>query len=300
MNEEMELEVFRAGDYGDKGAWSEAELDAIAESYSASRHEAPVTLDHAQSGPSLGWVAGLRRAGDRLVAKLRGVHPELARALREGTFRKRSVELYHNLAGTGGPYLKAVSFLGAAAPAVRGLTDPIFGESGNSVRFREDNGGYSCFALPNPEESGKPDDSRTGNGKTGSGAAGVTEEETTFAETRDDLRRSGRWNPRWDGMGIREFHAAIRGIDGVNISGRERVSLADWFADFLRSLPSWLPVGEAAPGKDGQPSFVAGNIPFSDNVSTGSILMHRKVCALREIRPELNYGEALLHCSREA
>ena len=55
MNEEMELEVFRAGDYGAKGAWSEETLDRLVADYDSGLHEAPVTLDHAQRGPALGW-----------------------------------------------------------------------------------------------------------------------------------------------------------------------------------------------------------------------------------------------------
>src|SRR5690606_32066987 len=53
MNE-LELEIFRAGDYGPRGRWSEADLDRLAAGYDPALHEAPVTLDHAQTGPALG------------------------------------------------------------------------------------------------------------------------------------------------------------------------------------------------------------------------------------------------------
>lgn len=128
--DEIELEVFRAGDYGARGDWPAERLDAIAADYDPDLHEAPVTLDHAQTGPALGWVAGVRRSGDRLVARVRAAGRELIDALRRGTFKKRSVELYPALPETGRPYLKAVSLLGAAAPAVRGLRDPRFSEEG--------------------------------------------------------------------------------------------------------------------------------------------------------------------------
>nr|HPK04223.1 hypothetical protein [Candidatus Sumerlaeota bacterium] len=125
MHDQLELEVFRAGDYGAKGVWDEAALERLAADYDPALHEAPVTLDHAQAGPALGWVASVRRVGDRLIARLRGLNRRLLELIRRGAFRKRSIELYTALRETGRPYLRAVSFLGAAAPEVKGLTDPL-------------------------------------------------------------------------------------------------------------------------------------------------------------------------------
>lgn len=125
---ELDVEVFRGGDYGPKGSYGEAEIDAIAGGYDPARHEAPVTLDHAQRGPAHGWVKRVRRLGDRLVATLWKVSPALRDWLRAGAYRKCSVELYRSFRGLDGPYLKAVSFLGAAAPEVKGLQPPLFSE----------------------------------------------------------------------------------------------------------------------------------------------------------------------------
>ena len=77
----VEMEIFRCGDYGPKGSYTEADLDAIASDYSPEVHEAPLTADDAQSGPALGWVAGVRRAGDRLVV---GVQVELQSGVAAG------------------------------------------------------------------------------------------------------------------------------------------------------------------------------------------------------------------------
>ena len=51
MSDQLDLEVFRAGDFGDKGVGDEAKLDQIATDYDPATHEAPVTLDHAQTDP---------------------------------------------------------------------------------------------------------------------------------------------------------------------------------------------------------------------------------------------------------
>lgn len=164
--EVLALEVFRAGDYGPKGRWDEDAIEAIASSYDPARHEAPATLDHAQDGPAHGWVRRLARIGDRLVATIGGLSPALRALLRDGAYRKRSVELYRAMPPGGAPYLKAVSFLGAAAPEVKGLADPVFaGDAGDAVCFDE--------SIPAP-------------------APGA----------RDRLLAEGRWNPEWDEAGL--------------------------------------------------------------------------------------------------
>jgi hypothetical protein len=142
-----DLEVFRAGDYGAKGSYTDADLALIARSYSSQTHEAPVTIDHKQEGPALGWVAAVKARGHRLFADLRKVPAEFAQAIKEGAYRKRSVEIYRQLTGSAGPYLKAVSFLGAAAPHVKGMEDIAFA-AGEAVSIDSALPSFEAFAMP--------------------------------------------------------------------------------------------------------------------------------------------------------
>lgn len=119
------VEVFRAGDYGSKGAYTPADLETIAQNYSIDRHHAPVTRDHLQSGPADGWVSKLVVRGKSLFADL-AVTADMAQAIRDGKYLKRSIELYREFGDTAKPYLKAVSFLGAMIPHVKGMPDPVF------------------------------------------------------------------------------------------------------------------------------------------------------------------------------
>ena len=117
------VEVFRAGDYGHKGKFTPADLDKIVAAYDPKHFEAPVTIDHAQSGPASGWVAGLEREGRKLFARMHGVLPAFAEQVKAGAYKTRSVEIMG--AGTDhrqgdGPKIRAVSFLGAASPHVKG------------------------------------------------------------------------------------------------------------------------------------------------------------------------------------
>ncbi len=116
------IEIFRAGDYGERGNWTQDDLDQVAAAYDPRKQSAPVVLGHpADDAPAYGWVKRLRRAGQSLWAQLEKVDPALEALLRAGRFAQRSVALYKRFPLTGGPYLRHVGFLGATPPAVKGL-----------------------------------------------------------------------------------------------------------------------------------------------------------------------------------
>ena len=146
------IEIFRAGNYGERGAWTPDDLDRLAASYNPRLQAAPVVLGHpADDAPAFGWVRRLRRAGYSLWAQLEKVDPALDALLRAGRFRQRSVALYKKFPATDGPYLRHVGFLGAAPPAVKGLAPVRFAE-GASIAFAFDNPTPST--LSNPTTSG--------------------------------------------------------------------------------------------------------------------------------------------------
>jgi hypothetical protein len=118
-----EIEIFKAGKYP-QGTFTREQLAAMATAYDAAFCEAPVTLDHVQAGPALGWVKGVRLDGDTLFADIEA-SPELVELVDKKLFKKRSVEFFRQLPGKG-LYLKAVSFLGAQIPQVKGMRDVDF------------------------------------------------------------------------------------------------------------------------------------------------------------------------------
>ena len=124
------IEIFRAGDYGERGNWTADDLDRVAAAYDPRKQSAPVVLGHpADDAPAYGWVKRLRRAGQSLWAQLEKVDPVLESLLRAGRFAQRSVALYRQFPLTGGPYLRHVGFLGAAPPAVKGLAAVRFADA---------------------------------------------------------------------------------------------------------------------------------------------------------------------------
>jgi hypothetical protein len=127
------VEVFRAGDYGDRGVYSEEDLKTLASRYSPTLCEAPLTLDHVDDGPAVGWVERLATSGALLLADFRQVPFWVVDSLRQGAWKKRSVEIYRNVESLGGApgYLKAVALLGAVTPEVKGLAD-VFEDKGRA------------------------------------------------------------------------------------------------------------------------------------------------------------------------
>lgn len=136
------VEIFAAGTYhlGDDVVvtYTEADIEEIAENTNklikAEKHSPPGKLGHdgaqafaAASGlPAIGWAENLRRVGKTLVADFKDIPALAFKALKQGLYKKISSEIYHEEAskrefGVDGKTLRAVAFLGADVPKVKGL-----------------------------------------------------------------------------------------------------------------------------------------------------------------------------------
>lgn len=129
------IELFRAGDHGEKGAFTEADLDQMVANYQPqSVHEAPVTIGHPEGdAPAFGWMGSLKRVGSVLLGKLSQAQPEFEEMVERGLFKKRSVGLVKDAYGQSGWGLHHVAFLGAQAPQIKGLADCKFEDGGRQV-----------------------------------------------------------------------------------------------------------------------------------------------------------------------
>ena len=128
------FEIFRTGTHtslnGQTKDFSETDLDTIASSYDPQQHEAPIVIGHPETNaPAYGWIDKLKRVGDRLIAFPKQVSNEFAELVKTGAFKKRSISITPDL------QLNHVGFLGAAAPAVKGLKDVEFAENPDELEF---------------------------------------------------------------------------------------------------------------------------------------------------------------------
>ncbi|MCA3366160.1 MAG: peptidase [Roseomonas sp.] len=130
-----QLHIFRAGIHqpmqGGAIEFREADLAATAAAYDPAFGEAPIVVGHPKlDAPAYGWVRALRAEGGDLVAEPHQVEPAFAEMVQAGRFKKISASFYTpnhpSNPKPGAFYLKHVGFLGAAAPAVKGLRDVAF------------------------------------------------------------------------------------------------------------------------------------------------------------------------------
>ena len=76
-------EVFKAGTYP-QGKFSKKEIEQIAKNYDPKFCEAPITLDHHQSGPAYGWVDTVKAENDKLKVSFKDIPEEFEKAVNSG------------------------------------------------------------------------------------------------------------------------------------------------------------------------------------------------------------------------
>lgn len=152
------LQIFRAGTHTDQSgrtlAFSTADLAATASAYDPAHHEAPLVVGHpATDDPAYGWVAALHLQDGALEAAPRNVDPAFAELVAAERFNRISSSFFlPDAPGNPVPgvyYLRHVGFLGAAAPAVKGLRKPRFDLA--------DEGGTVTLEFSLPESIPMPD-----------------------------------------------------------------------------------------------------------------------------------------------
>ena len=139
----LDLEVFATGTYHGR-PFTVQHLDEMVVNFGRLAHaiKPPLKLGHddaqllagqADGDPALGWVTGLKRVGQKLIASVAGIPAALGDLIAKGRYKRLSSEVYpvfeqteaeQNLAsGVTGAVLSAVALLGADVPAVKTLAD---------------------------------------------------------------------------------------------------------------------------------------------------------------------------------
>lgn len=119
--------------------YTEAQLQACAEAYDPALHRAPMVVGHPKmDDPSYGWVESLDYSDGILrVTDSDQVEVEFQEMVNDGRFSKVSPSFYlpdaPNNPKPGTLYIKHLGFLGAAAPAIKGLKTASFAEKEEGV-----------------------------------------------------------------------------------------------------------------------------------------------------------------------
>jgi hypothetical protein len=126
---EFETEVFKVGTWnGDK--YTTADLDDMVTNFSTLKEivKPPIKLGHTDKAgqPALGWVKGLKRAGNILIATLSQVPEIVYKVITGGRYKRVSSEIYWDYKHDGKTFKRvfgALALLGAELPAVNTLRD---------------------------------------------------------------------------------------------------------------------------------------------------------------------------------
>src|SRR5574344_844641 len=141
------FEVFKAGKYP-QGNFTKAEIQELAKNYDPSFCFFSITLDHEQKGLAYGWVDNLIEENGILKASFKNLSKDLKEFVQDGKYKKISIEIYRELEGKK-PYLKAVSFLGASIPQVKGM---------QAVEFKEGESDVYTFEVQAEDDDENVDD----------------------------------------------------------------------------------------------------------------------------------------------
>lgn len=319
------FEVFKAGKYP-QGKFTKKEIAEIAKNYDPKFCEAPITIDHQQSGPAYGWVDTVKADSDKLKVAFKDVPQEFEKDVNDGKYKKVSVELYRNLEGKGA-YLKAVSFLGAATPQVKGLEPIKFMESESDTYEFESEDDAEQFSetdiedLKNQiseleeqvskfkENSKKMETIKSLKDKI----SALTDEVATFkekAQGKEEIEKE--LHDIKVAIKKREFDefidkqidkgtlvpankdvvlSVLQELDNVQKFGEDSTVVID-FKSFIESLPPQIKFGETAT-KDKQASSQNDDVQKFANADEESLEIFKEAKALAE-KENISFRDALL------
>ena len=151
------IEIFKPGTHTTMGGvamtFSEADVAATAKAYNPALRDAPLVVGHpAADHPAYGWVGAMQFADGVLSVTPTDVDPAFAEMVNAKRFPKISAA-FISPGNPGNPvpgvyYLRHVGFLGAAAPAVKGLRTPEFADGEELVIIEFGEGDLAAAPIP--------------------------------------------------------------------------------------------------------------------------------------------------------
>jgi len=249
------VEIFKTGEHTDSAGrtrgFTRADLDKVVAGYDPANHEAPVVIGHPKgNAPAYGWVEGVKRADNTLLAKFKQLEPTFKEMVAAGRFKKRSISLYPD--GT----LRHVGFLGAIPPAIKGLKDVAFQEDEECWEYEEtlQSQAHKENPMTKEEELQKKLDEETkkrefAEAEAKKEKARADKASGDFAEAEHKRVRTEIENfveagikeakilPLWKEKGLVEFMQVLEDQGGeYEFAEGQKLSAAKWFRNFLESF----------------------------------------------------------------
>ncbi|RDF07421.1 peptidase [Haemophilus sputorum] len=287
------IEIFKAGECKDangvKVTITPDDLQQVVDSYDANVFEAPAVIGHPEHNhPAYAWVKGLRLEGDVLKAELHQVDPAFSELVEKGRYKKISASFYlpnsESNPKKGFLYLRHVGFLGAAAPAVKGLKTPIFAENESGVVDFSDYIDKKSLEL----EELKAENARLKEQMAEKLAQDKKKEIVYFTE---NLIKQGRLAPRVRNEIEAILHYAERIDKGETLDFSEGESLLKKMQDFLLAQPQIITFSEVATKENAVSKTEEDFIQYAENTPPEMIELDQKIRTYAKVN-KISYTEA--------
>jgi len=284
------IEIFRAGTHtamnGARLTFSASHLEETARTYDPTRHEAPLVIGHPQiDAPAYGWVKSLIVKGDSLFALPDAVEPAFAELVRQRRYSKISAAFFgpdaEDNPAPGVYSLRHVGFLGAAAPAVKGM---------KQAHFAAISEGVLCFgAGETPEEIRASYEAELRRLRTDANAA--------FC---DQLQREGRLLPVHK-AGMVAFMSQLEGAGTLSFSEAgvtKQMPSVEWLKTYLAQQPAVVPLGHVDMSEVPEGAFVEGlSVPQGFKVDAQGAAQRERILSYAEAN-KLSFTEAAFTLAR--
>jgi len=251
----IEIEIFRPGSHtamnGKEYTFSQADAEATTAAFDPGIGPVPIVVGHPKNdAPAYAWASDVFMDGEVMKARLTDIDPAFADIVKAGRYKRISAAFYppdaSNNPVPGQYYLRHIGFLGAAAPAVKGLKPVEFASAEEWLAFGE----LDAEAMANHYER----ELEKLRQKVQADEAANQQNEFELRKLRhekrvDKLVGDGKVLP-WAKEGMVAFMAGLDDTDTVAFAdGEDEQTQADWFFDYLEKQPTVVPFGETDLGE---------------------------------------------------
>jgi hypothetical protein len=289
------LQIFKKGKHtamsGVTLSFSENDVRTSISEYDPDVHQAPLVIGHPKTDdPAYGWVKSLSYVDGIMEALPEQVDPAFAKMVNEGKFKKISASFYPpdspNNPKPGIYYLKHVGFLGAAAPAIKGLKSASFAEDEDYIEVELDFSEF-CQCQTNKNKKGKTLNEE--ELKAREAALAEREAKLKLAEATSFIEGIRTKIPPIYRNGLIEFIASLDAEQEIEFSegGKtKKLPSAAFIKDLLSHLPNLVEFKEVATGQTPDPETDPHKI---------AIKARQYVAEQKSKGIEISYTEAVSH-----
>ncbi|MEE3690670.1 peptidase [Glaesserella parasuis] len=281
------IEIFKAGKRKDASGTevniTTEDLQNVVQAYDVNTFEAPAVIGHPEhNAPAYAWVKSLHLENDVLMAEFYQVDPEFSEMVQKGRFKKISASFYlpdsENNPKKGALYLRHVGFLGAMAPAVKGLKSPSFADNEQGVIDFTVSKDFSEFEKLKAE-----------NERLKSQLA--SKEKADILAFADGLIRQGKLAPIAKSQAVELLNFAERYDKGDFVEFGENESLLQKMQAFFNAQPQIIHFGEFATKERASEKQAVDVVKYPKNTPPEMIELDQEIRAYAKANG-LSYAEA--------